>query len=380
MAPQHKEVFNQPSWLLENDAISLAVTKTGGMMAPVTFFRQSEAPFQPYYVNPWHAEDIQVDEGVLGPLRGDFFCMPFGAAGTHNGVEYATHGETASTEWTLSPESSDRELVLTMDTTAPKASVTKRLTLRDGENNVYVQHRVRGGSARTPLGHHQTLEGGDVPQRLLVSTSALRFGRVQSRDAAHYAGGEYYSLEPEARFDDLGAVPTLWLDQPNTDCSAFPNRYGFVDILTVVNDPTVTPAWTAAVDTQARALWFSLKDPAVLPATVFWMENHGRHQSPWLGRNCCIGLEDICGHLADGVAASVEENDLSRDGVPTAIDLSAHDPLVVNVIQGAVRVPEGFGRVASVELRDGKAVFADAAGRTAETAVDHEFIRTGWVE
>lgn len=380
MAPQQQTVFDQPSWILENDAISLAVTQLGGMMAPVTFFQRSEAPFRPYYVNPWHADGIEVDEGVLGPLRGDFFCMPFGASSTHNGVEYATHGETASTQWSLSSESSDRELVLTMETSAPKASVTKRLKLRDGENNVYIQHSVRGGRGPTPLGHHQTLEGGEIPRRLLISTSARRFGRVESRDAGHYSGGEYYSLKPEARFEDLAAVPTLWLDEPNTDCSVFPNRYGFVDILTVVNDPSVTPAWTTAVDTQAETLWFSLKDPTVLPSTVFWMENHGRHQSPWLGRNSCIGLEDVCGHLADGFAASVEENDLSRDGVPTAIDLATNDPLLVNVIQGAVRVPRGFGHVTTVEFREGSAVFSDAGGRRAETAVHHEFVRTGRVE
>jgi hypothetical protein len=75
------------------------------------------------------------------------------------------------------------------------------------------------------------------------------------------------------------------------------------------------PAWVAATNAEAGYVWFSLKDPAVLRTTVFWIENHGRHGHPWNGRNNCLGLEDVTAHFADGLAASTRDNVLTKEGV-----------------------------------------------------------------
>lgn len=388
MDVQKQDVFGQASWVIETDEVSLAVTERGGMMAPVTFFRSSGTPFSPYYINPWHDEKLDIADPVLRTLRGDFFCMPFGAGGEYEGVSYVSHGEPATERWTLesggteeqagSGDAGFREIRLSLETRAPAASITKRLMLRPGENAVYQQHRIRGkAGGRTPLAHHATLQGGGSPERLLISTSRHQFGLTESRDATHFSDGEYYSLQPSTRFEDPGAVPTIWKDQPNTDCTVFPNRHGFVDVLGIALDPSVRPAWTAAVDTEAQTLWYSLKDPLVLPTTVFWMENYGRHQPPWKGRNSCIGLEDICGSLAEGMGPSLGENALSRAGVPTAHELDPDREILVNVIHGALRLPAGFGHVTSVEFTRDGLVFADAAGRSAGTSVQHAFVESG---
>ena len=98
--------------------------------------------------------------------------------------------------------------------------------------------------------------------------------------AEYTMGGEYYALVGLSEFESLNAVPTVCRRHPTADVSRFPRRRGFVDILAVFQQITAEPAWTAAVFGAEGYLWFSLKDPRVLPATVFWMENHGRHQSP----------------------------------------------------------------------------------------------------
>ena len=72
--------------------------------------------------------------------------------------------------------------------------------------------------------------------------------------------------------------------------------------------------WTCAVCEEEGFLWYSFKDRAVLPSMVMWMENHGRHGAPWNGRNCCIGLEDVCAYFAKGLLPSVEDNDISATG------------------------------------------------------------------
>lgn len=78
MRVETRRIHSQPSWLIRNDEVELAVTQLGGHMAPVTFYRASRRPVQPYYISPWQDERVRVPAPVLRPLRGDFFCLPFG--------------------------------------------------------------------------------------------------------------------------------------------------------------------------------------------------------------------------------------------------------------------------------------------------------------
>ena len=99
---------------------------------------------------------------------------------------------------------------------------------------------------------------------------------------------------------------------------------------------------------------------------MFWMENYGRHASPWNGRNCCIGLEDVRGYFADGLAASTRRNDLNARGVVTAVKLAAAWPTAVNYIQGAARIPKGFGRVGGAIFDEGAVQFVGESGKKGE--------------
>jgi hypothetical protein len=103
------------------------------------------------------------------------------------------------------------------------------------------------------------------------------------------------------------------------------------------------------------------------------MENHGRHQSPWSGRNRCIGLEDICGYYASGLVPSVADNGLSRAGIPTA--LSA--PASVHYVQGVAAIPGEFGRVVDIAFGAGGVTFTDGAGISVQAAVNWRFALSG---
>jgi hypothetical protein len=147
-----------------------------------------------------------------------------------------------------------------------------------------------------------------------------------------------------------------------------------VDILGLFKKPAQTPAWTTAVNTKQRYLWFSLKDPALLPATIFWMSNGGRHMAPWNGRNCCIGLEDVCGHFADGIKPSATKNPINQAGFATAVKLTKAKPTVVPYIQGCMPTPAGFDCVASVEFDPGRVTFHSESGKAVSAVVHHEFL------
>jgi len=377
-----KTIASQPSWIVRGSDVELAVTQLGGHMAPVTFYRNTDKPVQPYYISPWQEENLKLDVPVLVPLRGDFFCMPFGAnQEACEGVNFPPHGETAGSKWTfvsLEKSGAATSLTLEMTTKIRPGKVTKRLSLVDGQNVVYCRHVLEGFSLKTPLGHHATLAVGQEEGSLRIATSEIQFGMTCPVLFSDPANREYQSFAVNKKFQDLRHVPLLWKDCPEADCTSFPARTGFTDLLAIFSRKSQrVPAWTAATNQQGGYLWFSLKDPAVLPSTVFWISNRGRHGQPWNGRNRCLGLEDVCGYFAEGIAPSARPNLLTEAGIPTSVELSPERPTAVNHIQGVVKVPPGFNTVETVEFAPGKVTFLSATGQKVAAAVNHEFLWSG---
>jgi hypothetical protein len=380
-------VHGQPSFVLENGSTQVAVTQVGGHLI-AAFDRASAAPIRPYHVSPWQEEQAPgqspIEPPILRVLRGDFFCMPFGAnEEAVDGQQHPPHGETANGTWELVSQNGGdgvTSLTLALATKVRPGKVTKQLALVDGQPVIYGTHVIEGFAGKTPLAHHATLAMPETEKMLRVSTSPFRFGLTKPNQFSDPAKREYQSLAINARFSDLHHVPQIFKDAPDADCTSFPARRGFADLLCVVNEPSTKtggPAWTAAVDNEKHFCWFALKDPAVLPITVFWIENHGRHAPPWSGRNSCLGLEDVCGNFSDGLAPSLRENELTKEGVPTTIELKADQPTSIRYIQGAVRVPESFDIVKSIEFSPGKAKLISAAGPAVEVNVQHEYLSDG---
>jgi len=380
---QLKTVYSQPSWIMATDEMELAVTQLGAHIAPVSFCRSSGTPVEPYYLNPWHSEATgPLPAPVLVPLRGDFFCMPFGGnAAPFNGESHPPHGEGAGADWqfvSFSKSNAVTTLELLHKPTIRPGTVNKRISLIDGQNALYTQEILSGFEGTMPVGHHATLR---VPERegsLRVATSPFTFGMTCPGVFGDPRNREYQSLASGARFNDLKHVPLLWKDPAEADLTTFPARRGFTDLLSVFHPGSDNePAWTAATNQDEGYLWFSLKDPGVLPSTIFWIANAGRHGNPWNGRNRCLGLEDTCSYFADGLKASCEHNLLNSQGVATALVLSPHLPTLINYIQGVVRVPAGFETVASVRFKPGRVEFVSTTGLTVSSEVGWEFLRQG---
>ncbi|MCK4601490.1 MAG: hypothetical protein KAU28_03435 [Phycisphaerae bacterium] len=376
-----KTVASQPSWVIRSKAVELTVTQLGGHMAPVTFYRDSKKPVQPYYINPWHSEGLKIDEPVIVPLRGDLFCMPFGAnVAPYRGEKHPVHGETACNKWRLVDAGKCggiTTLTLSIKTKLRPGKATKRLSMVDGQNVIYCQHVLEGFSGAMSLGHHPTLAMPAKLQTVRIVTSPIRYGMTNPAPSGDPAEGSYYSLAVNKRFRSLKRVPLIWQDQPVGDCTTFPTRVGYTDILAVFNKPSRRPAWTTAAFEEQGYMWFSLKDAQVLPTTLLWISNRGRHGLPWNGRNCCLGLEDICGYFAEGIAPSLRENCLTKDGIATAIKFSPKKATVINHIQGVAKIPRGFGKVRTAKFATGKVTFVSATGKKMAVALRHSFLQTG---
>jgi hypothetical protein len=381
MKPIAKTVASQACWIVRNKQVELAVTQLGGHMAPVTFCRDSDRPVQPYYISPWQGEKRRIETPVLVPLRGDFFCLPFGDNTTpYRKEQHPAHGETATAKWRLAGVERDGDvttLSLTMTSRVRPGTVTKRLSLVDGHNVVYCRHVLDGFSGKMPLGHHATLAVPDEPGGMRVSLSPIRFAMTPPTQFSNPANGEYQSLAIGAKVRSLGKVPVLWKGALPADLTRFPARPGFTDLIAACNKPGDGPAWSAAVNAADGYLWFSLKDPAMQPCTVMWISNRGRHGPPWDGRNRCLGLEDVCSYFAAGLAESIRPNVLSRAGVATAVRLTKRKPTAVNYVQGAVRIPPGFGRVRSVRFGEDNVTFTCNRRCAVTVPVRYDFLASG---
>ncbi|GDY20094.1 hypothetical protein LBMAG56_14390 [Verrucomicrobiota bacterium] len=375
----------QPCFVVATKQVEVAVTQTGGHMAPVTFFRDSAAPVRPYYVSPWQDEPpAKMPVPVLVPLRGDFFCLPFGGNSEEvAGEKHPPHGETAGEAWRLVGTKTAADvttLTLGLETKVRTGRVTKELSLVAGQNVVYSRHVIEGFAGRVPLGHHATLAMPEADGAVRIATSAFRFGMTCPSLFSDPKQREYQALLPGAKWSDLAKVPAAWKGAPDADLTRLPGRYGHADLIQLANESwekTGGPAWTTATFADAGYVWFALKDPAVLRTTVFWMENRGRHGHPWNGRNNCLGLEDVTAFFADGLAASTRENLLTKEGVDTALTLRADQPTAVNYIQGVVKIPAGFENVQSLEFAPGAVTFISTTGQRVTAPVRHEFLKTG---
>ena len=380
-----RSVHSQPSAILATKDVEVAVTTRGGHMAPVTFFRSSDRPVQPYSVSPWQDEaPLPMPAPVLVTLRGDFFCMPFGGNSAEvAGEKHPPHGEIVGELWEVvgTKQAGDvSTLTMEIDTKVRKGRVIKELSLVDGQNAVYSRHTIEGFAGRAPLGHHATLAMPEKEGAVRIATSPIRFGMTCPGVFSDPKQREYQALLPGAKWTDLAKVPVAWKEAADADLTRLPGRYGYADLVQLVNESsekTGGPAWTTATFPADGYLWFALKDPAVLTTTVFWMENHGRHGHPWNGRNNCLGIEDATAFFADGLAASVSDNLLSKEGIATAVTLTADKPTTVNYIQGVVRIPEGFENVKTLEFAPGEVTFVATTGQRVTAPVRHEFLATG---
>ncbi len=379
-----KDVRNsQPGWVVRNGQTEVFVTERGGHMAPATFAADTSTPVQPYYISPWQDEGLaEFPDPVLAPLRGDFFCLPFGGNKEPLGTEQHTcHGEAGSGQWRLSKEErrgAIAALDLEIETRIRPGRIAKRIRLVDGHPAVYSTHVLTGYAGPMPLGHHATLALPEEEGGLRVSVGAFDLGLTYPVPFSLPENREYQSLATGRRFTDLRRVPTVWAEPAEVDCASFPRRLGYTDLVLTLKRPGATPAWTVAYSRPGNYLWFALKDAALLPGTAFWIANRGRHGSPWNGRNRCLGLEDICGYFAEGLVPSVRPNELNEAGFATAVTLSPDCPTVVNYIQGALPVPVEFGEsVAAVSFAPDEVVFRSDRGNEVRARVAWDFLTRG---
>ncbi len=364
-------IHGAPSYTLRTPEVDLAVTQAAGHLAPVTFhLGQTEA--RPYSLSPW--TPTQVDQSLpplLTYLRGDFLCLPFGGQ-----LKGPPHGDPANAEWKLIQQT-ERTLRLTQQTTDTGANVTKTLSVVTGHHAIYCEHVITNLEGRWNYGSHPILDLSEVPAGTArIATSAFRFGSVYPGEFSNPANGESGALEPSAEFSSLQSVALK--NGSLTDLSRYPARPGNDDLIMLVNVPATEAqpfGWTAV--TFPGYVWFSLKNVADFPATLFWMSNGGRPGHPWekrhLGR---LGLEEVCSHFSDSVDIAREDR-LASKGIPTSREFRRDQSVRLPIIQGAAAVSADFGQVRTIVPEGPASVrITSENGQTVTCLINWQFLRS----
>lgn len=383
MADWHlQKIRGQDSFRLRNGSVELAITATGGMLGPVTFFPDDTDRIQPYAVAPWAEEASSPDTPrMLAALRGDWFCSAFGEnIERWRGHRLPPHGESANGNW--QPVARGETLAgcwmrLGLDLPLQGGRCEATTALVNGHSVVYQRHDLSGLTGPINPGHHATIAFPDVEGAGRLSFCQFIHARTFFEPTARPADRGYSWLRPDAEISDLASVPCI--DGSATDLSRYPARRGFEDIAIVCANPKLDFAWSAVSFPAQRYVWFALRNPRLLAATLLWFSNGGRHFPPWNGRHVNVmGIEDITGFFHVGIAASCRDNLLTRRGIRTCLEPDAEGRLSIPYIQGVARIPKGFDQVQAIDVggQDWLVLRADS-GATAEVRCMAGFLRTG---
>ena len=374
-----RKILGQASWRLRSSAVEAWLTCLGGHLGPVKF-RLGKNWVQPYAVAPW-AEEAGAKglPAVLRALRGDFFCLPFGGPGDSpkKGESHPLHGDTANGLWRrprLIRQGGRTTLRVEVRSRFPHGIVVKEITLRDGHTAVYSRHLLSRIKGRVTFSHHPMLQFPNRPGSGIISTSAIRFGQVRPGWPEDPTRTGYSALAPGVFFKSLRRVARCGAGFD--DLTRYPARLGYDDFALVASRSIGPFAWTTVTFPEEGYVWFALKDPTVLPSTLFWFANGGLHSSPANGRlRGLLGIEDIAGYFGSGMGPSLRANPFSRRGQPTFALLNPDKPLAINLIAGVSAIPRGFGRVSAITDGDEKIVLISGKYRVS-CRIDHKFLST----
>lgn len=356
---------------LSVEGISLAIEPSGGMLANLVISRDGRR-IAPLHRAPWvdRPDEVPADAAPhLAVLEGDFFCAPFGRT---DDPAVPAHGWPANGHWQLGgidvEDGGAKTGRFELAERVSGAAVTKEITIRPGHPVVYQRHILRGGSGRIPIAHHAMIR---VPGGARLSFSPKDFGATPTTpQESDPARGRSLLAYPQ-RFASLGDVGLA--DGGRADLRRYPWAEGQEDFLTLFDPPAARIGWSAAVAAADGFVFFAVRDAHILPQTSLWMSNGGRSYAPWSSRHLAVlGIEEACAHFGDGPRVSGGENDLTREGYRTSVELGGR--LDVRYALGAIPAPAGWSEVAELTIGEAGLTLADVGGDSATVPFDAGFL------
>ena len=339
-----EKAFGQLCWTLESNDKKIYVTIQGGNLT--CDFTIGTRVINPFYILPWWNEPIAAELDNLSQLlRGDFFCLPFGADDSGDPVTY--HGPTASGYW-MPVDGNDDENSIDLKVGLDPGTVTKHVEIRPGEPVIYQRHTISGFEGTVPFGYHPMLRFPKGIGTGRITISPPLSGHTTPQPFEIPSAGGFSRITPGREISDMTAVPCN--DGSLLDLTTYPHTPGYEELVMFVSDPALPFVFSAVTFPEQGYLYFQLKNPKTLRQTVFWMSNGGRWYPPWDGRvQGLLGLEEVTAFFHYGKSASAGKNFLNETGIPTSRQFVADEAMDIPLISGVVPTSPSFGRVRNIE-------------------------------
>jgi hypothetical protein len=351
--------------------ISVCVDLSVGHIADL-IIQAGSRTLRPLHRAPWLSEPAENLPADIAPglarLSGDYLCAPFSL----NDVEPApVHGWPANSPWDVVASHAVEggwRATLKLRRAVLGATVTKRLTVRDDHPFLYQEHEIAGGSGQLPVAHHvmsRMLSGG----RLSFSPKRVAVTPPSSLEPDPSRGN--FSFAYPARAEDMTRFPDR--QGGTTDLTRYEEENRREDFIVLVEADDDGPGWTSLARSAESDLVLVMKDPRDLPITMLWFSNGGRSYAPWNGRHLgVLGIED--GRTAVGHASSMQENFVSREGVPTSFTLQEGSTLRLRHVIGAMPFDRAAEPASAVTTESGRLVISFPDGPAQRLPYDDSFL------
>jgi hypothetical protein len=314
-------------WQLAWNHGKITVQPLGGMVS-VEFLLPSGKIISPMLRAPWFGESVDAEiPAMIRRLRGDWFCVPFGAGHAVPGLTPRwkaagapeegglAHGHGAHHEWAIL-HLSRSEMTVTVE--YPRNHPIRRLerTIRPmpGEPAVRFDLSVEArDNVSLPIGLHPTFRLPSEPGAVRLKPGGFSFGLTYPGDFEPGA----FKLKPDSLFDSIEKVTARNLEP--VDLSRLPLEG---DSEALVQLCGIDGRFDLIHEREGYSIQLHWVHEH-FPSCAVWISNRGRKYAPWNGRNLAVGIEPVCSAFELGTEISRKPNPISETGIPTCVSFKA---------------------------------------------------------
>jgi hypothetical protein len=345
----------QPALTIANDRLEATVSAQGGALVNLVL-RDDPESLSPLWNPIRMARELgQPSRSNTGSM-GNFVCVDgFGPTSQEErAAGLPGHGEAQMQTFEVRESGKNGKTgTITLNARLPlvQENFTRTFRMVDGENVIYVESALASEVAfDRPISWAEHTTIGSPFLQSGVTLSSISGSRAQNRP---YQG----TGNPGAARRLASGVNFTWplapgLDGKLTDLTAVPENAHYLDHATVLVDPTLNLGWVATVNTARR----------LIIGYVFKREEY-----PWVQN---WGNFPANGKFARGLEFSTQPYDEPRRlavatsgmfDAPTFRWLPAKSTIRSHFLLFYARTPDGFGKVISVRLENGRIAIEDSA-------------------
>jgi len=299
----------------------VSVETLGGMLGPTLFVLPDGRQIAPFHIAPWFDGDQAQDQpGILRRLRGEWPCVPFGAA-NHRAANCGwpasdpadepdpfAHGYGSNHHWRWL-DTGANEIALAVDYPAnhPVAGLRRHVRPVAGEAAIEFSLTIQiRHDCALPIGLHPVF-------RLPLAPGAMRLD-IAAKGACTYPGRVDPSsiFAPGQRVQDWHAVTLT--DGTTLDPGRVPLARQTEDLLQLRQVGGHAELCNMAENYHIRLDW----NPDHFPDLLLWYSNFGRTHAPWNGRHLALGVEPVCSAFDLGCQIASQPNPMNAEDGPTA--------------------------------------------------------------